>query len=458
MFQGKIAAALLAAASAATAGSAWAAGIEYPDNGTIAIGRGGAWAANPSDGMAFQYNPAGLAQQRGWNVMVDARLAQQNVKFTSTSIKGDPATNQGKPFLGPSVAASYGLGAAGPFSDLTLALGVTGPSAIGKVEYPKEGVQRYALHSTDYFIGYYSAAVAAAWRDWLRFGVTLQAAHGSATFDQAVYSGTFEGANDPKQDSYATFSGSNTVTPAMVAGLTLTPHPDWAIGLSFRPGLAFTADGTLKTQVPDAVKDSSKQVGDQAQLQLHFPDVIRAGVQWRPQPSWEVELDAVVERWSALKEVRVHTKNVTVVTTFDPANPIKVPDIVFPHDFKDTVSLRLGAEKILSADLRVRGGYLHETSAAPSKYVSVDFPNWARDVASVGASYRVGKAWVDVAYAHHFVQTQTVTDSAVVQQETPAVLPGVPAPKPQVVGNGTYEASMNIVSLAVRVPFGKSGD
>ena len=40
-----------------------AAGMEYPDNGTIAIGRGGAHAANPEDGLAFQYNPAGLA----WN-------------------------------------------------------------------------------------------------------------------------------------------------------------------------------------------------------------------------------------------------------------------------------------------------------------------------------------------------------------------------------------------------------
>ena len=57
--------ALLCAAIATLPASraAYAAGIEYPDNGTIAIGRGGADAANPDDGLAFQYNPAGLAQR-----------------------------------------------------------------------------------------------------------------------------------------------------------------------------------------------------------------------------------------------------------------------------------------------------------------------------------------------------------------------------------------------------------
>jgi long-subunit fatty acid transport protein len=435
------------------AGSAWAAGVEYPDNGTVAIGRGGAWAANPSDGLAFQYNPAGLAQQHGLNLTLDGRAAQQHLAFTSTSIPGSAKVeNSAPPFFGPSACLSYGFGAVGPLSELTLALGATGPSSIGKLELPAQGAQRYAIQSTDYFIAYYSAAVAVGWSDWLRLGLTFQLAHGNATFTQAVYSGTAPG-TDPKNDTTATFAGSNGIKPAFVLGATVLPTKTLAIGLSWRPRLDFAADGTLKTVGPDWAKTSSWQVGDTAQLQLKFADMVRLGAQWRPRPDWEVEVDAVYEAWSALKEVRIKTSNINVKTSFDTSKP--VPDIVFPHVFQDTISLRLGGEHELLADrLRLRAGYMYETSAVPTKYVSVDFPNWARHVASVGASLHVYDAWIDLAYAHHFVATQTVTDSVIEQKETPAVLPGMDAPKAAVVGNGTYEAGMDIVSLALRVPFG----
>ena len=244
-----------------------AAGIEYPDNGTLSIGRGGAWAANPSDGLAMQYNPAGFAQQRGWNATIDVRAAMQQTGFTSTSLSGPSISNSGGPFPGPSAALSYGMGQVGPFSELTFAVGATGPSAIGKSKYPSDGAQRYALRSTDYFIAYYSASVAAAIGDKLRFGITAQAVHGSAKFDQAVWSGmgcldsknqtadattgectTKAGATakDPGTsfDAVGTFEGSNSITPAAVIGVTFLPIPELAIGASYRTGVHFDAVGT----------------------------------------------------------------------------------------------------------------------------------------------------------------------------------------------------------------------
>ncbi len=434
------------------AGTAWAAGVEYPDNGTIALGRGGAWAANPSDGLAFQYNPAGLAQQHGLNLTLDARGAQQHLAFTSTSIPGSAKIeNSAGPFLGPSACASYGFGAVGPLSELTVALGATGPSSIGHLQLPADGAQRYSIQSTDYFIGYYSAAVAAGWSDWLRVGVTFQLAHGNATFTQAVYSGTTDG-TDRANDTTATFSGSNGVKPALVLGATVLPSKTLAVGLSWRPRIDFAADGTLKTVSPDWAKTLATQIGDTAQLQLKFADVVRLGVQWQPRTDWQVEADAVYEGWSALKEIRIHTQNIQVKSVSGETKPVE--DIVFPHEFKDTISLRLGGEHELLTDrLRLRAGYLYESSAIPTKHVSVDFANWERHVASVGASVRAFGVWLDLAYAHHFVATQTVTDSAVMQKLTPSLMSDMPPPKAQVVGNGVYEASMDIVSVALRVPF-----
>lgn len=439
------------------AGAAHAAGVEYPDNGTLAIGRGGAWAAHPRDGLALQYNPAGLAQQRGLHLYLDGRLASQAVRFTATDPIQGPAVvaNDSPPFLGPSAAVVWGLGPRGPLSDLSFAVGGTGPSAIGKLNYPKDGAERYALYATDYFISYASLAVAGAWRDWLRFGVTAQLVSGSARFDQAVWSGFGKG-SDPKGDTQAVFEGRGGPIPTAVVGVSVVPNDRWAFGLSWRPHIRFEADGDLVTSPPESAKVMKvAQKGTAATLELDFADVVRLGGQFRPRPDLELEVDAVWERWSVMKQIAIRTHDIWVTYEAGGQDQVPVPDIIFPKHFQDAYSLRVGGDWTALADrLQLRGGWLIETSAVPLGYVGVEFPNWGRQVASVGASLRLFGAWLDVAYAHHFVDTQVVTASQVQQQVTPAMpKSGLPAAEPSTIGNGTYEAALDVLSLSLRVPF-----
>jgi hypothetical protein len=65
---------LLIVAIAAWPARALASGFEIPDNGTEALGRGGAFTAKADDGTALEYNVAGLAQQRGTRLLLDANL------------------------------------------------------------------------------------------------------------------------------------------------------------------------------------------------------------------------------------------------------------------------------------------------------------------------------------------------------------------------------------------------
>lgn len=453
----------LAAAAALTlalgSSPVWAAGVEYPDNGTLSIGRGGAWAANPRDGLALQYNPAGLTQQRGLNLYLDARMSNQQVSFeASDPIAGQKLVENGSaPFLGPSAALVWGLGATGPLSDLSLALGGTGPSAIGKLDYPKEGAERYALYKTDYFISYASASVAAAWHDWLRVGVTGQLVTGSARFDQAVWSGFGKG-SDSKVDTVAVFDGSGGPIPTAVVGLSIVPNEQWAFGLSWRPHIRFEADGTLVTTAPASAKDFKvTQLGTSATLELDFADIIRLGAQYKPTPTLEVEVNAVWERWSVMKQIAIRTHDIWVQYEAAEVDKVPVPDIVFPKNFKDAYSIRAGLEwTALAERLQVRGGWLLETSAVPTEYVGVEFPNWGRQVASIGASLQLYGAWLDLAYAHHFIDTQEVTGSKSMQVVTPA-LPKtfLPAAEASTIGNGTYKAALDIVSLSLRVPLQK---
>lgn len=449
---GCLAAAGLAAVILGSSAGAQAAGIEHPDVGTVAIGRGGAIAAAPEDGLAFQHNPAGYAFQPGWRAMVDGNLAVQKLRFAPADGSGE-VHNEGPPFLVPAVAVSYGLGPLGPLSSLTFALGATGPAAVGKQKFPATGGQRFALIESDYFIAYYSAAVAAAIRERFAFGLTFQLVHGSATFSRAVWSGTGMG-TDPAFTGVAHVDVANGVKAIGLLGASFKATPRLTFGVSYRPRWRFTGSGTLRTDLPSTAGAlGARQVGDQTDFQLDFPDVVRAGAryEWGADRRWLTEVDVVYEGWSRLHTIEIHPRNITVVgENFGISKPL--PNIIFRKDFQNSVSVRAGADyQALPRRLVLRAGYLHETSAIPTDSVSVDFANWRRDAVSVGASVALGAGvWFDVAYAHHFLATQVVTNSKEVQVVTPCVLPDCTDPAATVVGNGTYRAALDLVSAGLR--------
>jgi long-subunit fatty acid transport protein len=443
---------------------AFGAGIEHPDVGTISIGRGGAYAAAPGDGLAFQYNPAGFAAQTGFRVTLDSSMSWQGLTFAPASGEINPATGQSKVsnsaggFLVPAGALSYGFGRVGPLSGLTLALGATGPSAIGKETYPDGGAQRYSLTKSDYFIAFYSGAIAASIRDWLSAGVTMQLVRGTAKFSQAVWSGTFMG-TDPTglNDSVAHIDVTSDFIPTAVLGVSARPIPPLALGLSYRPRFSFLAHGTLTTDLPKGGQTAALQVGvdgDRTDFFVSFPDVIRFGAQYNFSPRLLVEVDLVAELWSHLRTIEIRPQGITLHSGSGADMVVKpLPNIIFEKDFQDAYSVRVGGDYVLlPGRLTVRAGYLHETSAIPLKSVSVDFGNWQRDAVSVGGSVVITRGVIaSFAYAHHFMPDQHVNDpnGNIKQIVSPCLTAGCTDPAPTVVGNGVYTGSLDVASLSL---------
>jgi long-chain fatty acid transport protein len=439
-------------------GVSWAAGVEHPDVGTVALGRAGAYAADPDEGLALIYNPAGLGRQAGLRATLDANLAWQRLTFTPAG-GGAAASNEAPPFLAPAAIVSFGLGAVGPLAGLTFAAGVAGPSAIGKLDYPAAGAQRYALVSSDTQIAYGSAAVAAAFNRWLAAGVTFQLVKGTARFTQDVWSGDAAGTN-PAEDTLAHVDVTSGFIPTAILGVTARPTERVAVGASYRRGFTFDASGSLTTDLPAPARAiGAHQIGTNTGFSLPFPDVVRAGVLARPRPRWLVEADLVYERWSTLRSLALLPRGIVIASdNLGTSKPL--PDIVFQKNFDDAFSVRLGGEhELVPGRLTIRAGYLHETSAVPLASTSVDFPNWERDVVALGASFAVPRTPVtlDLAYAHHFLPSRTVSASAIKQVVTPCLTPGCVDPAPTVVGNGAYEASLDVLSASLRLALGARG-
>jgi long-subunit fatty acid transport protein len=449
---------VLVAAVMAAPVAARGAGVEHPDVGTVPLGRGGAYAADPDGGLALVYNPAGLARQRGFRATLDANVAWQRLTFAPST--GEPAVSNGAPpFVAPAAVVSWGMGPVGPLPALAFAVGVAGPSAIGKLEYPAAGAQRYALISSDTQIAYWSAAVAAAFNRWLAAGVTLQLVQGHAKFTQAVWSGNDAGTN-PAEDTLAHVDVSSGLIPTAILGVTARPSERWAVGLSWRRGLTFDAAGSLTTDLPTPAQAiGARQIGTDVGFTLPLPDVVRLGVLARLGARWLVEGDVVYERWSSLRAITLPVHGIVITSdNFQMRRPL--PDIVFPKSFDDAWSVRVGGEReLVPGRLAARAGYLHETSAVPLASTSVDFPNWERDAVTLGASIALPRAPVtlDLAYAHHFLPRRTVTGSRIAQIVTPCLTPGCMDPTATPVGDGAYEASLDVLSASLRLALDAPG-
>ena len=114
--------------------------------GTAASGQGNAFAAQADDPSALHYNPAGMTQLRGVQVMAGGLLTGGTISFTSTSGANATGTRDGSlAWPAPAhvfITANLGDLGATALSGLTLGIGLTSP--IGSVSrYPDNGPQRF---------------------------------------------------------------------------------------------------------------------------------------------------------------------------------------------------------------------------------------------------------------------------------------------------------------------------
>ncbi len=494
-------AAALAAATIST--TALGAGYEYPDNGSVGLGRAGAMAAKADDGTAVYYNPSGLADQSGLRIMADGMFSNASIAFQRTDQNGVPigptVANSGGTFVAPFVTLSYQI-----IPGLTVALGAYGPPADGRYQFPSEtppspsnpnanpfgspptpsgpggAPQKYMLIQNNIFVFYPTASI--AWRPvrWVAFGASLQLVDASTFFQQATYDGALL---DGKTTTPSSESASrDTIASANVAdnpievlagifGVTVNPTDRLRIGASYRPGFTTTQTGTLGLDYSTLAQDVHAKVSGNgttqakdgtsgsgpAQLVVPFPGEFKSGVGY----AWgsgltrgsDVELDFDYDQWSQLKQLAL-TPGFNFQT--DLSNAQALPAIEIPKNFQDAWSLRLGSDFRLPVRgpirLTARAGLGYESSVYASSgtiYPTIDFPNFAQFVGSAGFSIGWRMLDLDLGYAHVYEPTAQVRSSGVVMTANQPP----PGYSPEVVGNGNFVTSYDVFSAGLRLRF-----
>jgi long-chain fatty acid transport protein len=495
-----------------SAGPAFAGGFDVPDNGTEALGRGGAFVAKADDGTALYYNPAGMARQEGTRLTIDANLVIHDMAFTRAGVYDDPVNGNtpygGQPFVtihdadriffAPFLAASTDLG--GKLKRWRIGFGIFGPSSIGQHNYgvppaaagatddpPATQVlasglgapaaSRYDLTKTDLLIALPTIAGSFKPWKWIEFGFGWQIAIaqldlasanvtnlGRSTCPVADFSGCDSyGRIRASGNSFASSSDTFTGTAGQFGFnvsrfgwiFSTLAHPtEWLdLGLTVRPQIDVFAEGKLHAVPPPAMPTALPDVP--VTFATRLPTVVRVGGRAVKRYAdgterADVELDLVYENWAVEKSDHVHGENF----------PLGVGgqlDVDVLHNYHDTFGVRAGGAYNHRLGDRARligrlGAYI-DTSASDNKDTRIDFDSFFK----LGLTAGLGVKWrgltLNVAYAFVWSPDRTVTDSEIRAVSATNGTNYGPTDPNVIIGNGLYQPMMHIVSFGLTVNF-----
>jgi len=485
-----------------------AGGLEFPDLGTVAIGRGAAFVARADNGSAFYYNPAGLSKADGIDVLLGANIANLNLAYTRYGSGGcwvnevggqfipdcesdpasscpagelclaDPALDHGDFPADPSAyskaTAGHNWGALpmlvvnwgniGNVKGLAVSIGLVPPSSFGTPTFKKDGAQRYALIEANHLIVFPGVGIAYAFNRYFRIGATFLSGFGHFRQSQAIR--PLPQPNDVNSfnerrlgDAIVAIEAKDNFIPTGTIGVMSNPF-DWLeLGVSVKFPAKIEAKGKVKYTASEWDLPDSELVDgeDEMTMKQHFPWVVRAGARFIHE-RFDVEFDFVWENWSSLKAFEVGMDAVLFDGNYD---EIDMPDVDIPKDFQDTYSYRLGGDvEVWPKHLAIRLGAFYQSSAYKGGYetFSVDFPYAEQFGLGGGLTWHTCRYLdVNVGYMHIF-QPDVEVKRGVVQQQG---LPYTPDPTDQdttmnvgnVVNGGEYEVDINLIGLSLEGHF-----
>lgn len=449
------------------ASTAVASGLETPDSGVVQMGRGATYVARADDPMATVFNPAGLAYQKS-GVFVGAHLMFQSRCFSRRNPDGspvspgaglagpgatggpaDPVCAETSPFPNPQIAANFRI------SDrLAIGIAVMGPHGVGNATWPESvayknqfglsttqpAPNRFLLVEQESLLINPTVSVSYAIKDWLSVGAGFIWGIASVNFVNFSES-TSQVATDDfsgNQEVRASLSAVDGFIPGFVVGVLASPHKRLDLGGQVRWQDAVSASSTVRTESlywkSGGTKNTTPCAGlaadcnitereDAGTVKLRVPFTARFGFRYHspqkmgslvPKVGRKVR-DTLVDDQFDLEMDFTYAHN-SVVDNFEVrfqpgirvnGTPGYLPENAdIPHKWKNVFGARLGGDYVfIPGFLAARAGAWFETNGQDPEYLNPDFHNGYRVGVNAGATVRLGRFDVSVAYQHTFFET-----------------------------------------------------
>jgi long-chain fatty acid transport protein len=449
-----------------------ASGLALAGHGVRAMGRGGALVAGGDDAGGIWQNPAVIAGLPGFQVALDGTLIFFGAQYTRVDSGGNllPTISFEGPILPiPTFAISRQVGP----RRLFLGLALTAPYS-ATIVYPRpsyaacdpaaparcidtahyDAPQRYSIISQngttmillDLVVAYQILPQLSVGLSLQNYFINFTSLSSISSYNGALASGP----EDPDFDSLVQTKMLSMFNPSAKLGVLYRPHPMVTIGASYQLPFWVRGGAKINVQLPvSPLYEKASVEGDSAQMRLTLPMCLRTGIEVRPIPALRLELGVDWEQWSAFDAIYVDPQEIFILN-IPSIDRYRVPTLATPLNFRDTLTVRLGAEYHFSSlPLVLRAGYIFEQGAAEGAAMSVSGLDGNKHLVTAGAGYAIGGYRFDVYFAHSIRSTNVVDwQQSLARQINPINPKGAVT-----VGGGSYAMSYSLVGLGVSKSF-----
>jgi long-chain fatty acid transport protein len=419
--------------------SAFAGGYQINEHGARAMAMGGAYVAQASDGSAIFFNPAGLAFQSGFKVMLGTTIiipsstwkpTTKTVGTTSTAYTTETKMVD-QTFTPINAYITYAFD-----NGLTVGVGVYNPYGLG-TEWPIDWDGRQMSVKTDLQTWYINPTVAYRFSDQLAVGVGVSYVAASVKLSQRTGTlGSLAPLAPAAVDGTVNLDGTGNSINWNV-GILYKPTKDLSVGVSYRSLTKVDFSGNAVFTGMSAL--SSFFPGGTGTTTLPFPSSLFAGIAYNITKDFVVEADYQAVGWSSYDQL-------VLGLPAGPASPLGVlqKPSTLVKNWDNAYLIRFGGEYRMDK-LAIRAGFVYDKTPQPDAVVEPMLPDANRMEFTVGLGYDLSKN-INVSACYQMI---SFSDRNGTIMSKTALYPAIPAN----IYSGAYSNGANLFGVNVGLSF-----
>jgi len=401
----------------------YASGFQINEQGSKAMAMGGAFTGLANDVSALYFNPAGITQLTGTNILGGITLISPSSSFRGPfpSINETKLTKQifnpvhfgltqqinDKLFIGFSIGNNYGLG----------------------TKWDKNWVGRFMAVETKIQTFFFSGIASYKVSDILSLGFGYSFAYGDVLIGKKANLSPFNA------EAYLELNGTGNGS-GFVAGLLLKPSKAISIGISYKSEVRIDFTGDAKASGAPKQYDGLLPHGA-IEAPLTTPENATVGVAIKPNKNLTFTADYQYVGWKSYDKLKVTFNEYKFQDGTNTTSSVR--------DYKNTFIARAGVEYLFSKSLALRTGILYDKNPVDDTKLDPTLPDADRLGFNAGIGYKLSKNFnIDIAYMFLRFDERKITNS----EESYSGISNSIAPM-----NGVYNSTAHLLSMTLSYNF-----
>jgi long-chain fatty acid transport protein len=398
-----------------TASTSFAAGFRLPEAGAKAMGMGFAFTAQADDPSAIYFNPAGLTQLKGQNIMVGVTYVRENggefngltpvdnnVPLTSGGFTNQKSeTQKSLNFIIPNAYYTRTTNS----GNVSYGIGIFAPFGLGQEYNDKNtSIFRNQITKIDLQTVVVNPTIAFKINEFLSIGVGIDWMYGKAELAKTPWSPLLPASVGNLYNLELKADGDAW---GYNFGILLKATPNLRFGANYRsPFTLKLKDGDVNISNLSAAYAGGglgpAPANTKGSATISLPATFALGVSYT-MDRLTVNADADWTFWHSYASLPITIRD-SVPTLFS-TNAAK--------NWQDVVAIRIGAEYRVTDPLALRVGFVYDPTPVPAATMGPELPDADRLNYMVGAGYKVGPWTIDGAFMYVDKFDRTVNNLSV---------------------------------------------